>query len=149
MWPTTERSLQKPNAQSSRQLDFVASESHRGGTWHACCDTEKLARELLELRLFCSRSAVKMKRTFAPSLAVRAPRRADQRLRPEALVLPGVTQRSTLLTSAVLRGGVLCDQHNGIVKSSDFCGEVCLARKTFLLIFFFLITFSDNKQKIN
>lgn len=54
-------------------------------------------------------------------------------LRPEALVLPVVTQRSTLLTSAVLRDRFLCDQDNGIVKSSDLCREVCRARRTLVL----------------
>lgn len=43
----------------------------------ACCDAERLARDLREIGLFCTRSAMKMKRTFAPSLALRAPRRAD------------------------------------------------------------------------
>lgn len=69
---------------------------------------------------------------FCSILSLRGTEMRWPQLRPEALVLPVVTQRSTLLTLAVLRDRSLCDQDNGIVKSSDLCREVCCVRGTFV-----------------
>lgn len=73
--------------------------------WHM----KKLLRALLEMKLFYTQSAVKKKRTFAPSLPLRALRKDWPPLRPEALVLTQVTQRSTPLTSLNPQNMVFCD----------------------------------------
>lgn len=60
---------------------------------------------------------------FCSIFSPRGTEKSWPQLRPEALVFPVVTQRSTLLTFAALWDRSLCDQDNGIVKSSDLTAE--------------------------